>query len=302
MTVTESAEGAEAAGLPTVGWIGLGQMGHRMAYHVARAGHPMIVADAASTDLAPRGARIAGRNGEVGVQASVVVLSVPDGAASLAVCNDLIAARPRSVDLVIDTSTVGMRAARDAAALLEADGVAYVDAPVSGGVAGAEAASLSVILGCSHALFARASPLLSCIGGHLFHVGLEPGMGQAVKLLNNFLSATAMAATSEAMAFGTAVGLDMQTMLDVVNRSTGQNTASRDKFPKRVVTESYDGGFAAAMMAKDVRLYLEEVKNAGSAAGLAAEIEALWSAFDASADGADFTRIYPFVKERPKPT
>ncbi|MGI9508881.1 MAG: NAD(P)-dependent oxidoreductase [Geminicoccaceae bacterium] len=289
---------AVSAGLEAIGWVGLGQMGHRMAAHVAAAGYPMIVADAQSTDRAPKGARIAAANGEVGEHAQTVVLSVPDGAASLAVCRDLIAAERRRVDLVIDSSTIGMRAAKDAAALLESAGIAYIDAPVSGGVAGAEAASLSVILGCSTELFERASPLLSCIGGHLFHVGEAPGMGQAVKLLNNFLSATAMAATSEAMAFGTAVGLDMQTVLDVVNRSTGQNTASRDKFPKRVVTESYDGGFAAAMMAKDVRLYLEEVENAGSAAGLAAEIEALWTALDASAEGADFTRIYPFIRDR----
>ncbi len=290
-----------ALGTP-LGWIGLGQMGHRMARHVVEAGYPIIVADAASTDLAPGKARIAKSNREVGSLATIAVLSVPDGAASLAVCRDLIAAAPRTVDLVIDTSTIGMRAAREASAMLQAEGMAYIDAPVSGGVAGAEAGSLSVILGCSQDLYERASPILSCIGGHLFHVGLEPGMGQAVKLLNNFLSATAMAATSEAMAFATAVGLDMQTALDVVNRSTGQNTASRDKFPKRVVTGSYDGGFAAAMMAKDVRLYLEEVGEAGSASAVAAEIEALWSAFDNSADGADFTRIYPFVKEGPKST
>lgn len=280
-----------------MGWIGLGQMGHRMARHVADAGYPLIVADAQSTDLAPDGAMIAGSNGEVGEKAEIVVLSVPDGSASLTVCRDLIAARPRRVGLVIDSSTIGMRAARETHDLLAAENIAYIDAPVSGGVAGADAGSLSVILGCSQALFDRAAPLLACFGGHLFHVGEKPGMGQAVKLLNNFLSATAMAATSEAMAFGTTVGLDMQTMLDVVNRSTGQNTASRDKFPARVVTESYDGGFAAAMMAKDVRLYLEEVQAAGSTAGLAKNIEALWSAFDTQTPGADFTRIYPFIRD-----
>lgn len=256
----------------------------------------MIVTDAKSTDLAPKRAEIAAANGEVGARARIVVLSVPDGVASLAVCRDLLAAEARSVDLVIDTSTIGMRAARQAAALLEGEGIAYIDAPVSGGVAGAEAGSLSVILGCSAALLERASPLLSCFGGHLFHVGVEPGMGQAVKLLNNFLSATAMAATSEAMAFGTAEGLDMQTVLDVINRSTGQNTASRDKFPQRIVTETYDAGFAAAMMAKDVRLYLDEVTRAGTAAQLAKRTEALWSALDREEPGADFTRIYPFIK------
>lgn len=288
-------------GLPTVGWIGLGQMGHRMAGHVAHAGYPMIVTDAASTDLAPKDAEIAAANGEVGERAAIVILSVPDGAASLAVCRDLIASKPRAVEMVIDSSTIGMAAAKEAADLLGAAGIAYVDAPVSGGVAGADAGSLSVILGCSQDLVERVSPVLSCFGGHLFHVGDRPGMGQAVKLLNNFLSATSMAATSEAIAFGAAVGLEMQTVLDVVNRSTGQNTASRDKFPKRVVTESYDGGFAAAMMAKDVRLYLDEVRKTGAADGLAAEIETLWSVFDRSEPGADFTRIYPFVRDRRKP-
>ena len=297
---TAPADAGSDASSP-IGWIGLGQMGHRMAAHLAKAGHSLIVADAAKTDLAPKGARIAGDNGEVGRQASVVVLSVPDGKASLAVCRDLMDADPCAVEVVIDTSTIGMRAAGEAASLLRSRGIDYVDAPVSGGIAGAEAASLSVILGCSNPLFARVSPLLSCIGGHLFHVGQEPGMGQAVKLLNNFLSATAMAATSEALAFGEAVGLEMKTVLDVVNRSTGQNTASRDKFPKRIQTESYDGGFAAAMMAKDVRLYLEEVGGTGSAQEIARKIESLWSDFDQREPGADFTRIYPFIRDRKTP-
>lgn len=271
-------------------------MGHRMARNLANNGYPLVVADAKSTRLAPAGAEIAPSNSEVGKRAGIVILSVPDGRVSLAVAADLMAAPKRKVDLVIDTSTIGIKAARDVAALLAKEKIDFVDAPVSGGIAGAEAASLSVIMGCSQPLFDRAAPVLSCLGGHLFHVGEKPGMGQAVKLLNNFLSATAMAATSEAMAFGTAEGLDMRAVLDVVNRSTGQNTASRDKFPKRIVTESYDGGFAASMMAKDVRLYLEEVSNAGTAADLAEQINRLWSDFDQAEPGADFTRIYPFIK------
>jgi len=271
-------------------------MGHRMAKNLVKQGHSVVVADAKSTDLAPVGAEIARSNSDVGTRARVVILSVPDGQASLAVARDLMAAQERKVDLVIDTSTIGIKAARDLSTLLAEQKVDFVDAPVSGGIVGAEAASLSVIMGCSRELFERASPILSCLGGQLFHVGEKPGMGQAVKLLNNFLSATAMAATSEAIAFGTAEGLDMQTVLDVVNRSTGQNTASRDKFPKRVVTESYDGGFAASMMAKDVQLYLNEVANTGTAADLAERINQLWSDFNRSKPGADFTQIYPFIK------
>ncbi len=280
----------------TIGLIGLGQMGHRMAKHLANHGYSLVVADAKDTSPAPERAAIAPSNQAMAELAGIVILSLPDGRTSLEVANELIAAPERKVDLVIDTSTIGIKAARHVAAVLERKGIGFVDAPVSGGIAGAEAASLSVIMGCSRALFDRAAPILSCLGGHLFHVGEKPGMGQAVKLLNNFLSATAMAATSEALAFGTAEGLDMQTVLDVINRSTGQNTASRDKFPKRIVPESYDGGFAASMMAKDVRLYLDEVTSSGTAARLADQINQIWSEFDQSEPGADFTRIYPYIK------
>ncbi len=279
-----------------IGFIGLGQMGHRMAKHLTDHGYPLVVADAKNTELAPEGADIAHSNHAVGNSAGIVILSLPDGRVSLEVAKELMAAPERKVDLVIDTSTIGIKAARQVAATLAEQGIGFVDAPVSGGIAGAEAASLSVIMGCSRDLFERAAPILSCLGGHLFHVGEKPGMGQAVKLLNNFLSATAMAATSEVIAFGTAEGLDMQTVLDVINRSTGQNTASRDKFPKRIVPGSYDGGFAASMMAKDVRLYLEEVTSSGTAAHLADQINKIWSDFDQTEPGADFTRIYPYIK------
>ncbi|MGI9436784.1 MAG: NAD(P)-dependent oxidoreductase [Geminicoccaceae bacterium] len=276
--------------------MGLGQMGHRMGRRLVEHGHALIVADAHSTSLAPSGAMIARSNGEVSERADIVILSLPDGQASLGVSRELTSGEQRRLGLVIDTSTIGIKAARDVAEHLGGHGIGYVDAPVSGGTAGADAGSLSVIIGCSPSLFQRVSPLLSCIGDHLFHVGERPGMGQAVKLLNNFLSATAMAATSEAIAFGTAEGLEMQTILDVVNRSTGQNTASRDKFPQRIVTETYDAGFAGAMMAKDVRLYLEEVTRAGTASQIARQMDALWSALDQQQPDADFTRIYPFIK------
>ncbi|MGH1483209.1 MAG: NAD(P)-dependent oxidoreductase [Geminicoccales bacterium] len=295
--ISSRSSSTDLASSPTIGFIGLGQMGHRMARHLAKHGYALVVADANSTKLAPEGTCIVGSNREVGEQADIVILSVPDGKVSLTIAEELKNAPKRKVDLVIDTSTIGIQAARDVAATLAKDGIDFVDAPVSGGIAGAEAASLSVILGCSAALLDRASPILSCLGGRLFHVGEKPGMGQAVKLLNNFLSATAMLATSEALAFGTAEGLDMTTVLDVVNRSTGQNTASRDKFPERIVTERYDGGFAASMMAKDVRLYLDEVTKTGSSAHLAEQVKALWSDFDQSEPGADFTRIYPFIRD-----
>ncbi len=293
---TRPKDQAPRGDLLSLGLIGLGQMGHRMARHLSADGYRLVVADAISTDLAPATALKVKTNGRVGALASIVLLSLPDGETCLDVARQLIAEHERQVDLVIDSSTIGIKAAKAMAATLAEAGIDYIDAPVSGGIAGADAGSLSVIIACRQTLFDRVSPILSSIGGHLFHVGDSPGMGQAAKLLNNFLSATAMAATSEAMAFGVAEGLDMRTILAVVNRSSGQNTASRDKFPSRILTESYDGGFAAAMMAKDVELYMKEVETNAAPTHLAPTVQRLWSAFDRAEPGADFTRIYPFIK------
>ena len=122
-------------------------------------------------------------------------------------------------------------------------------------------------------------------------------MAQAMKLANNFLSATALAATSEALAFGRAVGLDPATMIDVLNTSSGRSAASEDKFPAEVLTGRYSSGFASALMAKDVRLYLDEVAEADTAADLGAVTAGIWRRFAAADPAADFTRIFPFVAD-----
>jgi 3-hydroxyisobutyrate dehydrogenase len=129
----------------------------------------------------------------------------------------------------------------------------------------------------------------------VFHVGTRAGQGQAMKLLNNYLSATALAASSEAIAFGLAQGLDMSTMVDVLNVSTGRNSATADKFPNRVMTGTYDAGFHTALMAKDVRLFLAEAATAGTAADVATAVGATWDAADAALPGSDFTEIWTFV-------
>ena len=120
-------------------------------------------------------------------------------------------------------------------------------------------------------------------------------MAQALKLANNFLSATALAATSEAVAFGRSVGLDMETMLAVLNASSGQNTATSDKFPNHVLNGRFGSGFANSLMSKDLRLYLGAVEAQGAPSVLGPATAAVWERFAASEPGADFTRIYPFV-------
>ena len=116
-----------------------------------------------------------------------------------------------------------------------------------------------------------------------------------MKLLNNVLSATALAATSEALAFGVAQGLDLATMVDVLNVSTGRNSATVDKFPNRVLTGAYDAGFHTALMAKDVRLFLASAARAGTARSIATSVRAVWDEADAALPGSDFTEIWKHV-------
>jgi len=280
----------------TIGWIGVGNMGYRMSRHLADAGHQLVVADAASTERAPRGARIAGSNAEVAGLADTVILSLPDGAVSETVAREIAAASPRKVETVIDTSTIGIKAAETVAAILGKAGIAFADAPVSGGTAGAEKATLAIMLACPAETFERLKPLMSLMGKP-FYVGAKPGQGQAVKLLNNFLSATALAATSEAIAFGVSQGIEMKTILDIVNASTGRNSATDDKFPRRIMHARYDAGFTAKLQLKDIKLYLENARAAGISDEIADTVVKVWSEMDANLPGADICEMYPYTRD-----
>lgn len=282
-----------------IGWIGIGSMGHRMTRHLAAAGHKLVVADAVSTHLAPAGVEVAASNAEVAARADLVILSLPDGTVTEAVCRELVAQSPRRVTMVMDTSTIGPKAAQRAHDILAAAGIAFVDAPVSGGTAGAEKATLAFMLGCPAATFEALKPLVSLMGKP-FHAGEMAGHGQAVKLLNNYLSAAAMAATSEAIAYGTKQGIAMGTILDIVNASTGRNTATDDKFPRRILNGRVDAGFTAKLQLKDIRLYLENAREAGITDGVATAVVEAWDKLVTADPAADIIEMYPYtVKGRP---
>ena len=280
----------------TIGWIGVGSMGHRMSRHLVAGGHALAMADAVSTERAPPGARIVGSNAEVAALADTVILSLPDGNASQAVARELAATPSRQVKTVIDTSTIGIAAARSAFAILAAAGIEYVDAPVSGGTAGADKATLAIMLACPAETFERLRPLMSLMGKP-FYVGPNAGQGQTVKLLNNFLSATALAATSEAIAFGVGQSIPMQTILDIVNASTGRNSATDDKFPRRIMHGRYDAGFTARLQLKDIKLYLDNARAAGIADEIADTVVQVWSKMDADLPGADICEMYPYTRD-----
>jgi 3-hydroxyisobutyrate dehydrogenase-like beta-hydroxyacid dehydrogenase len=283
----------------TIGWIGIGSMGHRMSRHLAKAGYPLVMADAVSTERAPEGASIAKSNAEVAQRADTIILSLPDGKASEAVAREIAGAKPRRVKTVIDTSTIGIKAAEAVHALLRQADIAFIDAPVSGGTSGADKATIAIMVACPRDAYEHFKPLLGLMGKP-FHVGPKPGQGQAVKILNNFLSATALAATSEAIAFGTGQGIDMKTILDIVNASSGRNSATDDKFPNRILHGRFDAGFTAKLQLKDIRLYLENARTAGIADEVASTVVDVWQRLDAALPGADITEMYPYTqKKRP---
>jgi len=280
-----------------VGVVGLGNMGSALAANLVGAGFTVIGHDTAGPARAPAGVDHVASAADVGRAADVMVCSLPDGNASEMVAGELLATENRVTTHVVDTSTVGVAASRHVDALLADAGIAYVDAPVSGGVAGARARTLAVMYAASADACSHVEPVLSGLSDCRYRVGDHAGLAQAMKLANNFLSATALIATSEAIAFGVAEGLDMTVMLEVLNGSSGRSAATSDKFPHHVLTGRYGSGFTNSLMAKDVQLYLRAVADRGMPATIGAVTTAVWESFAAEDPGVDFTRIYPFVAQ-----
>jgi 3-hydroxyisobutyrate dehydrogenase-like beta-hydroxyacid dehydrogenase len=240
-----------------IGFVGLGQMGGPMSRRLLAAGHELVAYDEreeAVQALVPEGAQPAGSPAEVAERAEVVLVSLPTPEVVRAVAlgrDGLI--QGSAMRTYVDLSTTGQAVAMEVAAALDGRGVVTLDAPVSGGVRGAREGTLAVMAAGPTAELERVRPLLE-VFGRVFHVGERPGLGQLMKLANNFLSATAIVATAEAIALGVKGGLDPATMIAVINASTGRNTASEDKFPRQVLTGSYAAGFTAGLLTKDLRL------------------------------------------------
>ena len=279
-----------------IGFVGLGNMGGPMTGNLVKSGQDIIVYDAAGTAArAPQGARLADSAAALASMVDVIHLCVPDGRASEAVAREIRSATDRQTRLVVDHSTIGTEAAERVYRLLADAGIEYVDAPVSGGVSGAVNGTMAIMYSGSESTFDRLRPTFEAMAGNVFRVGSKPGQGQVMKVLNNFLSGSAMAATAEAVAFGVKHGLDMSMILDVVNASSGRNTATSDKFPNRVVTGTYDAGFSSAQFVKDLRLYHDAAAAIGAACPISPTVSDVWQELDSHEPNADITRIYTFV-------
>jgi hypothetical protein len=203
----------------------------------------------------------------------------------------------RKVRRFVDLSTTGARTAKRIADALAAKNIVQIDSPVSGGPGGAEKGTLAVMVSGPATEIELLRPALS-VFGKVFVVGDRPGMGQTMKLANNMLSATAMAATSEAVVMGVKAGLDPAVMIEVINAGSGHNTASRDKFPRSVLPRTFDYGFTNGLMYKDLRLCLEEAENLGVPMRVGSMVRDMFeiATREYGAD-ADFTTIVKSVEK-----
>ncbi len=262
-----------------IGFIGLGRMGFPMARRLIEAGHNLVAYDTrpeAVDKLVALGASAATSPKDVADKVETVMVSLPslDISLSVATGKDGVIEGSR-VKRLVDLSTTGSQMAVRIHDALKKRGIVQIDSPVSGGVAGAEKGTLAVMVSGPRAEFELLKPALEVIG-KVFFISEKPGAGQTMKLANNYLSATAMVATSEAVVMGVKAGLDPKVMIDVINAGSGLNTASRDKFPRSVLPRSFDFGFATALMVKDVRLCLDEMKSMGLSMEVAEAVGRLW--------------------------
>ena len=247
-------------------FIGIGRMGANMAARLLDAGFSVTVFDTASQAveaLAARGAQAAGSVVEAANAAETVFLSLPTPEIIHRVALEPGGLREASrVRQVFDCSTTGPSMARTVADGLAANGIVYMDCPVSGGIAGAKNGTLAVMVAGPREVYDRAEPAVRQFGKP-FYVGDRAGQGQIMKLANNLLSVAAIALSSEAVVMGVKAGLDPAQMLDVINSGSGRNSATQDKFPRAVLPRTFDFGFSTGLSYKDVKLCVHEAENLG---------------------------------------
>lgn len=285
-----------------IGFIGLGRMGQPMANRLLDAGFALVVAEpsaAAREALVRRGAVSCTTPRAVADSSDIVFASLPTPAVvrQVALGEDGVLHGSR-MKLFVDLSTTGSLVAAEVAQAIAAAGRAEVlDCPVSGGVAGAEKGTLTLMAAGSPSALGLAAPVLEHLG-KLRLCGDTPGHGQTVKVINNLLSVVAMAASSEAVVLAERAGLDPKLMFDVINASSGASNASQTKIPKHILTRSYDFGFATSLSQKDVRLCLDQAEALGVpmlVGSLARQILTMTAA--RFGGDADFTMIHRMLEQ-----
>lgn len=279
-----------------IAFIGLGNMGAPMALNLQNAGHTVTGFD---TVAAPDGISCATSAAEAAHGAEVVITMLPNGMIARAVADDVLAVLPQGA-LMIDCSTIEVDAARAIAEAAAAKGIGFLDAPVSGGVGGAAAGTLTFMVGGDEADFTRAAPLFEIMGQKAVHCGAA-GNGQAAKICNNMILGITMIGTCEAFALADKLGLERQAMFDVVSTSSGASWSinaycpAPGVGPQSPADNGYKPGFAAELMLKDLRLSQDAATAADAATPLGALAEAIYTQFVENEDGRgkDFSAMLP---------
>lgn len=289
--------------MATVGFIGLGNMGGPMAINLVKTGHHVKAFDLSAQALslvASAGAQIAVSAADAAKDADFIISMLPAGkhVQALYLGEQGIAAVLSKQALVIDCSTIDAETARKVGLGLAQQGIAFIDAPVSGGVGGAKAGTLTFIVGGSDAHFERAKTVLANMGKNLFHAG-DVGAGQVAKICNNMLLSILMAGTSEALQMGIDNGLDPKVLSDIMLKSSGRNWTLELYNPCPDVMENvpssngYQGGFMVDLMVKDLGLALESAIHSGSSTPMGALARNLYVAHQRVGNGKlDFSSIF----------
>jgi 3-hydroxyisobutyrate dehydrogenase len=293
--------------MATIGFIGLGNMGAPMAANLLKAGHQVTgfdIVPALAQRLAANGGRVAGSVAEAAASGELVITMLPAGAQvhSVYLGDRGVLSKAGKTALLIDCSTIDVETARAVSTAAAKAGFDMLDAPVSGGVAGAEAASLTFMVGGESDVFARAQPVLAAMGRTIVHAG-PAGNGQAAKICNNMILGVSMIAVCEAFSLAERLGVSAQTLFDIAAKSSGQCWAMTSycpvpgPVPSSPANREYAPGFTAAMMLKDLRLAQQAAGSVAAAAPLGAAAANLYQLFvEEGTAGLDFSAIYRLLR------
>jgi 3-hydroxyisobutyrate dehydrogenase-like beta-hydroxyacid dehydrogenase len=284
-----------------LGFVGLGHMGGPMASRLLDAGHSLCVFDTSAEALRPlvaRGATAAASPKEVASTAPIVLMSLPTPNVVQAVAlGERGIVHGTGARMLIDLSTTGPGMATIVARGVAERGIVWVDAPVSGGVVGAKAGTLAVMVSCPKSSLDEAELILKTFG-RVFYTGEKPGLAQTAKLANNLLAAAALVVSSEALAMGVKAGLDPRVLLDIINSGSGRNSATQDKFPRSILPGTFDFGFATGLSYKDVRLCVDEAESMGVPMVVGSAVRQMLAVTQAKYGAAsDFTCIAKVIEE-----